>query len=100
MPLRMHHLWHGLSLRDYGPHGYCFLWGSLLGTSGSSCFTTPGTLLVVLTVPQGSKVDVVGAMLVGGGLLEVLPTALEKVAGGPLMEEVDLGPGVALRGGQ
>ena len=37
--------------------------------------------------------DVVGAMLVGGGLLEVLPTALVKVAGGPLMEEVDLGPG-------
>ena len=26
---------------------------------------------------------VVGAALVGGGLLEVLPTALEKVAGGP-----------------
>ena len=26
------------------------------------------------------------------------PTALEKVAGGPLMAEVDLGPGVALRG--
>ena len=43
--------------------------------------------------------DVVGAVLVGGGLLEVLLTALEKVAGGPLMEEVDLGPGVALRGG-
>ena len=53
---------------------------------------------MVLTVPQGPKVDVVGAMLVGGGLLEVLPTALEKVAGGPLMEEVDLGPGVT-RGG-
>ena len=51
---------------------------------------------MVLTVPQGPKVDVVGAMLVGGGLLEVLPTALEKVAGGPLMEEADLGPGVAL----
>ena len=54
---------------------------------------------MVLTVPQGSKVDVVGAMPVGGGLLEILPTALEKVAGGPLVEEVDLGPGVALRGG-
>ena len=40
-----------------------------------------------------------GAVLVGGGLLEVLPTALEKVAGGPLMKEVDLGPGVALWGG-
>ena len=39
--------------------------------------------------------DVVGATLVGGGLLEVLPTALEKVAGGPLMAEVDLGPGSA-----
>ena len=36
--------------------------------------------------------------LVGGGLLDVLPAALEKVAGGPLMAEVDLGPGVALRG--
>ena len=54
---------------------------------------------MVLTVPQGPKADVVGAMLVGGGLLEVLPTALEKVAGGPLMEEVDLGPGITLRGG-
>ena len=32
-------------------------------------------------------------------LLEVLPTALEKVAGGPLVAEVDLGPGVTLRGG-
>ena len=31
--------------------------------------------------------------LVGGGLLEVLPTALEKVAGGFVMAEVDLGPG-------
>ena len=37
-------------------------------------------------------------MLVGGGLLEV-PTALEKVAGGFVMEEVDLGPGVTFRGG-
>ena len=54
---------------------------------------------MVLIVPQGPKADVVGAMLVGGGLLQVLPTALEKIAGGPLMEEVDLGPGVALRGG-
>ena len=53
---------------------------------------------MVLVVPQRPKVDVVGAALVGGGLLEVLPTALEKVAGGPLMAEVDLGPGVALRG--
>ena len=35
----------------------------------------------------------------GGGLLEVLPTALEKIAGRPLLTEVDLGPGVALRGG-
>ena len=43
-------------------------------------------------------VVVVGAALVGGGLLEVLPTALEKVAGGPLITEVDLGP-VALRVG-
>ena len=52
---------------------------------------------MVLTVPQGPTLDVVGAILVGGGLLEVLPTALEKVAGGPLMK--DLGPGVTLRGG-
>ena len=42
---------------------------------------------------------VVGAALVGGGLvLEVVPTALEKVAGGFVMDEVDLGPGVVLRG--
>ena len=41
--------------------------------------------------------EVVWETLVGGGLLEVLPAALEKVAGGPLMAEVDLGPGVALR---
>ena len=52
--------------------------GSLLGTSSSSCFTTPGTLLVVLVVPQGPMVDVVGAVLVGGGLLEVLPTAWKR----------------------
>ena len=49
---------------------------------------------------KGATVDVVGAALVGGGLLKVLPTALEKIAGGPLMTEVDLGPGVALRGGK
>ena len=36
--------------------------------------------LVVLVVPQGPMVDVVGAVPVGGGLLEVLPTALDKVA--------------------
>ena len=47
----------------------------------------------------GPMVDVVGAALVGGGLLEVLPTALEKIAGGPLITEVDLGPGVTLRSG-
>ena len=75
--------------------------GSLLGTSGSSCFTTVGTLLVVLVVPQGPKMEMLCEELVGGGLLEVLPAALGKVAGGPLMahlSEVDLGPGVALRG--
>ena len=38
--------------------------------------------MVVLAVPQGAMVDAVGAALVGGGLLEVLPTAPEKVAGG------------------
>ena len=42
--------------------------------------------------------EVVWETLVGGGLLQVLPAALEKVAGGPLTAEVDLGPGVALRG--
>ena len=42
--------------------------------------------------------EIVWELLVGGGLLEVLPAALEKVAGGPLMAEVHLGPGVALRG--
>ena len=42
--------------------------------------------------------EVVWETLVGGGLLEFLPAALEKVAGGPLTAEVDLGPGVALRG--
>ena len=53
---------------------------------------------MVSEAPQGPEVDVVSA-LVGGGLLEVLLTALEKVAGGPLMAEVDLGPGVELWGG-
>ena len=65
--------------------------GSLLGTSGSSCFTAVGTLFVVLPVPQGPIMEVVWETLVGGGLLEVLPAALEKVAGGPLTAEVDLG---------
>ena len=66
--------------------------------SGSSCFTAVGTLFVVLPVPQGPIMEIVWELLVGGGLLEVLPAALQKVAGGPLMAEVDLGPGVALRG--
>ena len=51
-----------------------------------------GTLFVVLPVPQGPIMEIVWELLVGGGLLEVLPAALEKVAGGPLMAEVDLGP--------
>ena len=50
--------------------------------SGSSNFTTVSTLLVVLAVPQGPKMEMLWEELVGGGLLEVLPTALEKVAGG------------------
>ena len=51
---------------------------------------------MVLTVPQG-RVGVIGAALVGGGLLG-LPTTLDKIAGGPRMTEVDLGPDVALLG--
>ena len=36
-----------------------------------------------------------GAATVGGGLPGFLPSVLEKVAGGPLIAEVDLGPGSA-----
>ena len=43
-----------------------------------------GTLFVVLAVPQGPKTEMLWEELVGGGVLEVLPAALEKVAGGPL----------------